>query len=242
MTPSPTDAATGITHYGDFYDFTADLTHKDTAYTNLALPAHTDNTYFTDPSGLQMFHLLSHTSSSSPSPSNSQNLGGTSLLVDGFACAAQLRAESPESYSILAKTPVNWHASGNEGITITPAQKYPVFNHDPETGKLQQIRWNNDDRASMPPYPSPSDPSITYDDWFEAARKWNSIITRAENEYWEQLRPGRPVVFDNWRVMHGRGSFVGKRRMAGGYVNRDDWVSRYWNTNFEREQVLGRFV
>ena len=71
-----------ITHYGGFYDFTADLTHKDTAYTNLALPAHTDNTYFTDPSGLQMFHLLSHTSDSaahsSSSPSLFTDLGGTS--------------------------------------------------------------------------------------------------------------------------------------------------------------------
>lgn len=31
---------------GGFWDFTADLAHGDTAYTNLALKAHTDNTYF----------------------------------------------------------------------------------------------------------------------------------------------------------------------------------------------------
>lgn len=225
-----------ITHYGGFYDFTADLTHKDTAYTNLALPAHTDNTYFTDPSGLQMFHLLSHTSDYS---SQTSNLGGTSLLVDGFFCAAQLKVENPSAYEILAKTPVNWHASGNEGITITPSMKFPVFNRDPATGALIQLRWNNDDRASMPTHPAPG---VTYDDWFEAARLWNDIITRPENEYWEQLTPGRPLVFDNWRVMHARSAFTGKRRMAGGYVNRDDYVSRYWNTNFPKEEVLSRIV
>lgn len=34
------------THYGGFWDFTADLKMGDMAYTNEALPAHTDNTYF----------------------------------------------------------------------------------------------------------------------------------------------------------------------------------------------------
>lgn len=231
---TPANAPIGITHYGGFYDFTADLTHKDTAYTNLALPAHTDNTYFTDPSGLQMFHLLSHTSED-----GRPGVGGTSLLVDGFACAAQLQKESPEAYKILSRTPVNWHASGNEGITITPSQKFPVLNHDPSTGELIQLRWNNDDRASMPIEPAPG---ITYDMWFDAAAKWNEIITRPQNEYWEQLKPGRPVVFDNWRVMHARSAFTGKRRMAGGYVNRDDFVSRYLNTNYRTEVVLSRIV
>lgn len=188
-----------------------------------------------------MFHLLSHTGEGTESGSftSNSNLGGTSLLVDGFSCAAQLKAENPSAYEILAKTPVNWHASGNEGITITPSMKFPVFNHDAATGELIQLRWNNDDRASMGTHPVPG---VTYDDWFEAARLWNEIITRPRNEYWEQLEPGRPLVFDNWRVMHARSAFTGKRRMAGGYVNRDDYVSRYWNTNYPKAEVLSRIV
>jgi len=229
-----------ITHYGGFYDFTADLTMKDTAYTTLALPAHTDTTYFTDPAGLQMFHLLSHTEGS----------GGASLLVDGFSCADQLRKMDPRAFEILCEVPIRWHASGNEGIIIMPAQKFPVFNLDPdaqyelgdtieEDFPLMQIRWNNDDRATMPLQPAHG---IDYDEWFEAARLWNSIIKNAQNEYWEQLVPGRPLIFDNWRVMHGRSSFTGKRRICGGYVNRDDFVSRYWNTNFTREQILDSII
>ncbi len=230
-----------ITHYGGFYDFTADLSHKDTAYTNLALPAHTDNTYFTDPAGLQMFHLLSHTADN-PAVERS-DLGGKSLLVDGFHCASILKAEDPSAYDILAKTPVPAHASGNEGIVITPSQCFPVFNHNPQTGELVQLRWNNDDRATMPPYSVAFDgTTVSYDEWFEAARKWNDVIKRGENEYWEQLRPGRPLIFDNWRVMHARSAFTGKRRMAGAYINRDDFVSRYWNTNFGREEVLKRII
>lgn len=150
---------------------------KDTAYTTLALPAHTDNTYFTDPSGLQLFHLLSHA-----------GIGGTSLLVDGFACAAQLRIQDSRAYDILSRVPVPWHASGNEGVVITPATSVPVFTLD-EGGAVRQLRWNNDDRASMPLETE----GVTYEEWFEAARVWNSIITDKKNEYWEQLVPGRPV-------------------------------------------------
>lgn len=39
------------THYGSFWDFTPNLDHRDTAYTSIALPAHTDTTYFNDPIG-----------------------------------------------------------------------------------------------------------------------------------------------------------------------------------------------
>ena len=42
---------------GGFWDFTSDLSRKDTAYTTLALGVHTDTTYFSNPAGLQLFHL-----------------------------------------------------------------------------------------------------------------------------------------------------------------------------------------
>ena len=47
---------------GKFWDFTADLARVDTAYTNLALPAHTDTTYFVRvvPSHIRSLLFLSH--------------------------------------------------------------------------------------------------------------------------------------------------------------------------------------
>src|SRR6266536_1143449 len=117
---------------------------KDTAYTSLALPAHTDTTYFTDPAGLQMFHLLSH----------EHGEGGASLLVDGFRAAITLRRESPEAWQVLTKIPITWHASGNDGITITPAKKFPVLNRGTRyeieaLWGMYQVRWNNDDRGAV---------------------------------------------------------------------------------------------
>lgn len=157
---------------------------KDTAYTNLALPAHTDTTYFTDPAGLQMFHLLSHTDGE----------GGASLLVDGYKAARTLLKEYKSAYDILTKTPISWHASGNEGITITPAKKMPVLNFgdavDTTVPGLMQVRWNNDDRGVVD---LRGDHGVSAEMWYDAARKWDAILKRKEMEYWAQLVPGRPL-------------------------------------------------
>ncbi|KAH0371821.1 Trimethyllysine dioxygenase, partial [Aureobasidium melanogenum] len=210
------------THYGGFYDFTSNMASKDTAYTSLALEAHTDTTYFTEPAGLQMFHMLSHTDGS----------GGESLLVDGFAAARQLYAEDKEAYRILSTVGIWAHASGNEDVSIQPHVCVPVLFHDPVLGHLVQVRWNNSDRAAI------EAPSDMIDKWYEAARKFNAILNDPQNQYWTQLEPGMPLIFDNWRVLHGRSVFTGKRRMAGGYINRDDFISKYKLTNSSRGEVL----
>lgn len=171
------------THYGGFYDFIPDLALADTAYTNLALPAHTDTTYFTEPAGLQAFHLLSHQGPPNSQQADGQTLGGQSLLVDGSNIAEILREEDPKAHDALCTMPIPWHASGNKGIAITPDRVYPVIERD--GGKMVRIRWNNDDRGVVPP--------ATSRKWYEAARKWNEILRRKENEYWFQLEPGRVV-------------------------------------------------
>ena len=127
------------THYGGFYDFTSDLSSKDTAYTSESLEPHTDNTYFTEPAGLQALHLLSHTDGS----------GGESSLVDGYGAATILYAEDPKAYANLSTTRVHAHASGNDGISIQPAEPVPVLSHHSRTSHLTQVRWNTADRAGV---------------------------------------------------------------------------------------------
>ncbi len=34
------------------------------------------------------------------------------------------------------------------------------------------------------------------------------------------------MLFDNWRVLHGRLAYTGHRHLCGGYVNREDYLSR----------------
>jgi trimethyllysine dioxygenase len=142
------------THYGGFYDFTADLSKGDTAYTQLGIGAHTDNTYFTEPAGLQMFHLLSHTDGE----------GGVSQLVDGFAAAKILLEEDPLAYDFLSRTRILSHASGNEDSSIQPIHAFPTLVHDPTTLHLFQVRWNTTDRATI------DLPISQLEDWYRAAR------------------------------------------------------------------------
>lgn len=244
---------------GGFYDFTADLASKDTAYTALALQAHTDTTYFSDPAGLQMFHLLSHTDGS----------GGESLLVDGFSAARILQKESPASYDVLSSKRIRNHASGNEGISIQPLASYPVFNRDSDHGLLYQIRWNTSDRATMDSWQSDE----LLEQWYEAAWKWSEILRRPQVEYWEQLQPGKPLstfrcqdtgaLLTSFKFSTTGGfCMVARHSLANGefvegtvsyhrkgeiiailtswlpVVNYDDYISRYRMTNVGRGEVL----
>ncbi|CAO1634053.1 unnamed protein product [Jaminaea pallidilutea] len=206
------------THYGGFWDFTSDLSHGDTAYTDIALGAHTDTTYFTDPAGLQMFHLLSHTASSQGAGPS----GGASLLVDGFLAAKVLRDVHPEAYETLSTVRISTHSAGDENTLVRPllGSGYPILEHDPRSGKLIMVRYNNDDRSTLKLLEHQVEP------FYDALRKWHTVITSAEGEYWEQLVPGRALIFDNHRVLHGRSAFVGNRRLCGAYVNHDDYRSR----------------
>jgi len=202
------------THYGGFWDFTSDLAKGDTAYTTMGLPAHTDTTYFTDPCGLQLFHLLSHT----------EGKGGETLLVDGFYVASILKELHPEAYDILSTVRVPTHAAGEPGVLFRPkpSSGYPILNVDPSTNdELIQVRYNNDDRSVM----RRISPNVL-EKWYEALRLWNTLLKSADSEYWVQLAPGTAVVLDNHRVLHGRSAFTGKRRMCGAYIGIDEYRSK----------------
>ncbi|KZP00626.1 Trimethyllysine dioxygenase [Calocera viscosa TUFC12733] len=200
------------TQYGKMWSFTSDLARGDTAYTNIALPAHTDNTYFTDPAGLQIFHLLEH----------SGGEGGETLLVDGFYAAQQLKARHPASFELLSQIPIPCHAAGDEETFYRPdpTSGYPVLSLDPHTGDVRHVRWNNNDRSAM----NAVHPDLM-EQW-QAIRDWNACLTDPEAEYWVKLKPGTVVVIDNQRVLHGRAEFTGRRQMCGAYIGKDDFMAR----------------
>ena len=52
------------------------------------------------------------------------------------------------------------------------------------------------------------------------------LVNDPDNAYWLSLEPGTVLFIDNWRVMHGRASFQGKRTMTGCYVGRTEFMSR----------------
>jgi len=88
-------------------------------------------------------------------------------------------------------------------------------------GEIQSVRWNNDDRSVMTAFGGESVAK-----WYQAARLWNKLLTSPESEFWIPLRAGIAVVINNHRVLHGRSSFSGPRRMCGAYIGGDEYRSR----------------
>jgi len=211
------------TQYGSFWDFTSQSEPVDTAYTNLSLSLHTDTTYFTDPAGLQLFHCLQPATQG----------GGQSTFADGFAAAQHLYKVNPDYYNILSSVRIVSHASGSSDTFGTfmnnapHAGGFPVFTHSaphirPHPKNLTQIRWNNDDRHSGTQWPSHERMIV----WYRAARVWQELLASKEFQWEAHLQPGRPIIFDNWRIVHGRKAFEGQRRVCGGYIGMDEFLAR----------------
>ncbi|MEO8266537.1 MAG: trimethyllysine dioxygenase [Ilumatobacteraceae bacterium] len=213
-TPATTEATEALirrvgyvreTIFGGFWEFTADLKQADLAYTNHHLSAHTDGTYSHDAPGLQMLHCLYF-----------DGTGGESTLVDGFKIAEVLRAKEPELFDVLSTVAIPGQYIG-DGSHLMAAR--PVFRHD-HTGSLVQVSYNNSDRA---PFLLPPDEMTQL---YTALRAFDHLANSESMQWSEVLRPGDALLFDNWRALHGRRAYTGKRRLCGAYLNHEDFESR----------------
>jgi trimethyllysine dioxygenase len=193
------------TIFGGFWEFTADLKMADLAYTNVYLPAHTDATYSNDAPGAQMLHCL-----------HFDGTGGESTIVDGFKIADVLRTEAPELFATLSQVPIPGRYIG-DGSHLMAAR--PVFRHD-HRGVLVQVSYNNADRA---PFLLPAEEMTQL---YAALRAFDDLANSASMRWSHVLRPGEALLFDNWRALHGRFAYTGKRMLCGGYLNREDFESR----------------
>lgn len=114
------------TLFGEMWSVSDNKAHNDIAYTNEALLAHTDNTYFTDAAGLKILHCISRDGG-----------GGESILVDGFNVLKRLREQNQEAYEYLSKTNIT-----SEYIEDGYHFKHsaPAIIIDPTTKEPNQIR------------------------------------------------------------------------------------------------------
>ncbi|XP_059491257.1 trimethyllysine dioxygenase, mitochondrial isoform X2 [Neocloeon triangulifer] len=203
------------TFFGGMWEFGTKIhnevaNHKDTAYTSDALDPHNDSTYFTESTGLQVFHCLER----------SKNCrGGATRLVDGMAAAEYLAQDDPNAFKILSEVAIEseYKEPGKHHVG-----RQPVIVLDPITQRVMQIRFNLYDRSAMCTLDSPK----AFREYYLALRKLSNLMLSGRFEMQVELNKGNVIIIDNWRVLHGRTAFTGQRHMTGCYVARSEWLSR----------------
>ena len=157
---------------------------------------------------------------------NFQGTGGESILVDGFKLAEIIKEEKPDHYHILSTVPLDYCYRDKNNQYLS---SYVPFTLDPETGNVSQIHFNNSDRLPISANAMQAlhrvKPKGSIADIYGAIQTFVKTVKEREYQYRFRLEPQRAVIFDNHRVLHARTAFTGKRRMCGGYVNREDWRS-----------------
>ncbi|WP_422366149.1 TauD/TfdA family dioxygenase [Pelagibius sp.] len=202
------------TIFGGVWGVSADITdYEDSAYSTEYLEPHTDATYSHDAPGLQCFLCLEF-----------DGEGGESILVDGFAIAEQMRAEEPELFRVLSEVPV-------PGRYIDTRQhlraERPAIRLDGQ-GRLLQVSFNNYDRA---PFWLGADRMKAF---YRAYKSFHDRIVERDNWLTVPLRPGMALIFDNWRLLHGRMAYSGKRTFCGCYHNHEDFESALRNLGWSK--------
>ncbi|MBI2253045.1 MAG: trimethyllysine dioxygenase [Proteobacteria bacterium] len=195
------------TIFGGYWDFTANLEHKDTAYTSMAIGPHTDGTYSFDAPGYQMFHCLA-----------ADCTGGENVFVDAFRIAEIMKRDMPHLYRILTEVEVpGQYIDLDKGIHLMARR--PLFRED-STGRLAQVSFNNHDRAPFALEP------VRMALFQQAYAMFATLANDRSLQYRRRLLPGSVVLFDNWRLLHARDAYTGYRRLAGAYLNKEDVESR----------------
>ena len=185
-----------------------EIEHRDTAYINVALEAHTDGCYSAAPPGVQFFQI----------PLPATNGGGENFLVDGLAVAQSMRQHHPEHFETLCRIPVPYrYLDAPQGLQMEAS--WPVFRCDPATGHLLEFHWNNADRSPLPHLLRPTEQR----QFLEAIKALIATIRQPELNLIISLQPDWLLGVNNWRIMHGRNEFHGERRLMGAYVTRDTY-------------------
>jgi len=193
------------TVFGGLWNFSNNEAHSDSAYTNVGIGLHTDGTYTIDPPGLQLLHCLAF-----------DGKGGFNQFSDGFKVAQTIKNEDPEAYQILTQVKVPAHYM-ETGIQLRA--QHEVICED-SNGHFEKICFNNFDRSPF------MLSTCEQKKFYGAYGRFQQLINDPEFQIAFQLQPGRAVWFDNWRVLHARSGFTGFRHLAGGYTNREDYLSK----------------
>ncbi len=194
------------TNYGRLFDVRVEDSPTNLAFTSSAIAPHTDNPYRDPVPTVQLLHCLANSAR-----------GGDSGLVDGFAAAARLRAEDPDAFAVLTRTPVPFRFA-DASTELRACQ--PLIGLDPR-GRIREIRFNNRSTSTLRLPPAETGA------FYLAYRAFGALLLRPEFLLTFRLGPGDCLVFDNVRLLHARTAFEaeGHRHLQGCYADLDGLAS-----------------
>ncbi len=181
-----------------------------------ALPPHNDLTFWGDHKLLQFFYC----EKSSP-------IGGDSILVDGFQVGEKIRQAFPEYFQSLTTTTV-------EFCLEDPKHQYR-FKHPSTiiecdyTGQISNIRFS---KRNCRPYFMPSEKASVF---YEAYNTFFRYLKDTSNQFTYHIEPNDCLIFQNFRLLHGRTAFDlahGGRKLHSGYY---DWKYFEGRLNYLKE-------
>jgi len=156
------------------------------------VPPHSDEPFAYSPPGIEALACV-----------HPAEDGGATVLVDGFAIAEKLKAQSPEGFNLLA-TWSHSHIRRHEG-SLDQRSRAPILALD-DDGELSGIRFHT--RAS-----APQDlPESVMEPYLDAYHRLAHLMMQPENQIQIRLDAGDAVVFDNHRALHARTAFTDRRR------------------------------
>ncbi|XP_026860576.1 gamma-butyrobetaine dioxygenase [Electrophorus electricus] len=212
-----------LTFYGHTWQVQDKPSANNVAYTSGRLSLHTDYPALHHPPGVQFLHCLQQSQQ-----------GGESEVVDGFHMAELLRREAPEAFGILSSLWVDFTDTGSDYCDFFVQSKNRIIDVDGE-GRVTRINYNNATRDSTLDVPLDQ-----VQPFYSSLKTFVEVMNRPENVFAYRMEPGDLVTFDNWRLLHGRKSYVSNseclRHLEGAYLDWDEVMSRL---RILRKQVYG---
>ena len=199
-----------VSNYGKLHVFITMPDPPLAAHTNAPQHPHTDEPFRYYPPGFLFFHSMH----SAPEGE------GSSILVDGFAVAEQLRVTNPEAFDILTKSPVEFHRQHDGDVRFSTRSR--IISTD-AAGEVQGIRHNLRCLAPLHPW---RDGTVAL---LNAITAFEALVEEPENQHAIHLHSGEILVFDNHRILHGRTAFSDEhpRQLHSCNVDRDAVHSRH---------------
>lgn len=218
------------TFYGRTWDVRSKPRAENVAYTSQFLGLHQDLMYHDPVPRLQLLHCLENGCE-----------GGESIFSDGVRAAYEMEAAPVEGlWESLTKPAVHFHynkgghyyemrretihLAGNliDGTHWSPPFQAPFRRESMEdTAEGPVVRVKSGRRG--------------LEQWHESAKLFQQSLESPRNMVEMKLSPGECVIFDNWRVLHGRREFKpgqGHRWLKGTYIT--DQVTRGRETELQR--------